>query len=91
MTGSTPPSGFITCVPPKKAKELPAIEAFADILSHDAVLIYRLAAKLPGRTSKELYRLYKDLELPLMLLLDNMRRVGIGVDGETCAREKLSG
>ena len=64
-----------------------SIEAFADILAHDALVIYRLAAELPGRMSKELYKLYKDLELPLMLVLDNMRRAGIGVDGESCARE----
>jgi DNA polymerase I len=62
-------------------------EAFAEILVHDARLIYRLAAELPGRMSKDLYRLYRDLELPLMFVLDNIRRVGIGVDGETCARE----
>jgi DNA polymerase-1 len=64
-----------------------SIEAFADILAHDALVIYRLAAELPRRMSKELYKLYRDLELPLMVVLDNMRRVGIGVDGETCARE----
>jgi DNA polymerase I len=64
-----------------------SIEAFADILSHDALLIYRLAAELPSRMSKELYKLYQDLELPLLVVLDNMRRAGIGVDGETCARE----
>jgi len=67
--------------------EYRSIEAFADIFSHDAVLIYRLAAELPSRMSKELYKLYQDLELPLMAVLDNMRRVGIGVDGESCARE----
>ena len=64
-----------------------SIEAFADILAYDALLIYRLAAELPGRMSKELYKLYQDLELPLMVVLDDMRRVGIGVDGETSARE----
>jgi DNA polymerase-1 len=37
--------------------------------------------------SKDLNKLYRHLELPLMLMLDNMRRVGIGVDGEVCARE----
>jgi DNA polymerase I-like protein with 3'-5' exonuclease and polymerase domains len=31
-----------------------SIEAFADILAHDALLIYRLAAELPSRMSKEL-------------------------------------
>ena len=64
-----------------------SIGAFADILSHDALVIYRLAAELPGRMSKELYKLYRDLELPLMVVLDDMRRVGIGIDGENCARE----
>jgi DNA polymerase I len=64
-----------------------SVEAFAEILAHDALVIYRLASELPSRMSNGLSRLYQDLELPLMLLLDNMRRVGIGVDGETCARE----
>jgi len=63
------------------------MEVFADILSHDALVIYRLATELPGRMSKELYRLYRDPELPLMLVLDNMRRVGLGLDGDTCAGE----
>jgi len=67
--------------------EYGSIEAFTDILAYDARLIYRLAAELPSRMSKELYKLYRDLELPLMVVLDNMRRGGIGVDGETCARE----
>ena len=61
--------------------EYRSIEAFADILSHDALVVYRLAADLPSRMSKELYKLIQDLELPLMLVLDKMRRVGIGVDG----------
>lgn len=64
-----------------------SIEAFADILAYDALVIYRLAIELPHRMSKELFKLYKDLELPLMLVLDNMRCVGIGVNGGTCARE----
>jgi len=67
--------------------EYGSMEAFADILSHDARLIYRLAAELPGRMSKELYNLYGHLELPLMVVLDSLRRVGIGVDGATCAFE----
>ncbi|MGO9571022.1 MAG: DNA polymerase [Desulfomonilaceae bacterium] len=62
-------------------------EAFAEVLAHDARLIYRLAAELPGRMSEELCGLYRHLELPLMIVLDNMRRVGIGVDGAACACE----
>ena len=34
--------------------EYRSIEALADILAHDALLIYRLAVELPGRMSKEL-------------------------------------
>jgi DNA polymerase I-like protein with 3'-5' exonuclease and polymerase domains len=71
----------------KDIYEYRSIEAFADTLAQDALVIYRLAAELPGRMSKELYRLYQGLELPLMVVLDNMRRVGIGVDGESCAGE----
>ena len=67
--------------------EYRSIEFFSEILSHDARIIYRLAAELPGRMTRELFSLYRHLELPLMLVLDNMGRVGIGVDGETCARE----
>ena len=57
-------------------------------LAHDACLIHRLAAELPGRMSEDLLKLYRDLELPLMLVLDEMRRVGIGVDGADCAQER---
>jgi len=64
-------------------------DVFADILAHDAQLIYRLGAELPRRMSKDLYRLYKHLELPLTLVLDRMRRVGIGVDGGACAQELM--
>lgn len=34
-----------------------SMEAFADILANDALMIYRLAAELPNHMSKELYKL----------------------------------
>ncbi len=63
-------------------------EVLAPALAHDARLIHRLAAALPGRMNKDLGDLYRDLELPLMLVLDNMRRVGIGVDGDACDQKR---
>jgi DNA polymerase I len=63
-------------------------ESFAVILAHDAVLIRRLADRLPTLMSPALRKLYRHVELPLMVLLDRMRRTGIGVDGEAC-REAL--
>jgi len=64
-------------------------EVFAEILAHDARLIYRLADELPRRMSKDIYKLYRHLELPLMLVLDRMRRLGIGVNGAASAQEFL--
>ncbi len=62
-------------------------EALSGILAYEARVIYRLALELHGRMSKELFDLYRHLELPLMVVLDNIRRVGIGVAADACARE----
>ncbi|WP_041286281.1 DNA polymerase [Desulfomonile tiedjei] len=56
----------------------------AEMLAYDAGLIFELAEKLPTLMSHDLQKLYNQIELPLMPLLDNMRRVGIGFDGEKC-------
>ncbi|MFC1833792.1 DNA polymerase [Thermodesulfobacteriota bacterium] len=63
-------------------------EVLASALAYDARIIHRLAAEMRGLMSEELHKLYRDLELPLMLVLDEMRRVGIGVDGAACAQER---
>jgi DNA polymerase-1 len=60
-----------------------------DILAHDAQLIYLLAEELPRHMNQGLKKLYRDLELPLMVVLDDMRRVGIGFDGIRCAEEMI--
>ncbi len=64
-------------------------EAFYEVLSSDAELSWRLHEQLSESMSKELWALYRELELPLMLVLDEMRRVGIGVDGSTCMKERM--
>jgi DNA polymerase I len=64
-------------------------EAFYATLAYDAELIWRLHEQLSQSMSKDLLRLYRDTELPLMLILDEMRRVGIGVDGNTCMKERM--
>lgn len=60
-------------------------ELAGEMLAHDAALIFQLAQRLPGLMSHGLRRLYRNIELPLMLVLDDMRRVGIGFDGLKCA------
>jgi hypothetical protein len=35
--------------------------------------------------SSDLKRLYRTIEFPVMLVLDDMRRIGIGFDGVKCA------
>jgi DNA polymerase I-like protein with 3'-5' exonuclease and polymerase domains len=62
-------------------------EAMADVLAYDAAIICRLEDTFSSLMSPRLKRLYCNLELPLMFILDNMRRVGIGVDGNACAEE----
>ncbi|MFC1833869.1 DNA polymerase [Thermodesulfobacteriota bacterium] len=60
-------------------------ELAAEILAHDAGLIYDLAERLPSVMSADLLKLYRNVELPLMVVLDDMRRIGIGFDGLRCA------
>jgi DNA polymerase I len=60
---------------------------FPEILAQDARLIFRLALELPKRMSRELAKIYRCLELPLMVVLHNVHRMGIGFDAGTCARE----
>lgn len=61
------------------------LKILREVLAHDAGVIFRLAAELPSRMAPELKKLYHDLELPIMVVLDGMRRVGIGFDGVRCA------
>ena len=60
------------------------MELAAEILAYDTRLILELAQRLPCLMSPELRRLYRDLELPLMGVLDDMRHIGIGFDGLRC-------
>ena len=55
--------------------------AFDDMLAYDACLIYRLGQVMPALMDTQLRRLYRDLELPFMAVLHEMRVDGIGVDG----------
>lgn len=52
-------------------------EAFYEALAYDAELIWRLEEKLSESMSEDLQRLYRQLELPLMVILDEMRRTGM--------------
>jgi len=45
----------------------------AQVLSYDARIICRQAAELTNRISDDLYRLYRNLGLPLMLVLEIMQ------------------
>jgi DNA polymerase I-like protein with 3'-5' exonuclease and polymerase domains len=62
-------------------------EAVHDALVHDARTIHRLAGALPVQMDKALYDLYQRVELPLMVVLDSMRRVGVGIDGKRAYEE----
>ena len=59
----------------------------ASVLAYDAGIIRRLADTLSFSMSPGLKKLYRQMELPLMFILDEMRRVGIGVAGAACAEE----
>jgi DNA polymerase I len=63
------------------------LEAFHDALVHDPRTILRLAEALPEQMDRDLFNLYRRLELPLMLVLDSMRRVGVGIDGDRARGE----
>jgi DNA polymerase I len=62
-------------------------EAFYDALVRDARTIHRLAEALPDQMDKALYDLYQHVELPLMHVLDSMRKTGIGIDGNRASVE----
>ena len=65
------------------------LKALREILMRDAQVIWSLGKELPQHMTKDLLRLYHRLELPLMLVLDRMRRVGVGVDGTTAQKERI--
>ena len=65
-----------------------ASQAFPEILARDAELIWRLSQVLFDVMPSDLKKLYRHVELPLMIVLDQMRRDGIGVDREACAIER---
>ncbi|MGO9566827.1 MAG: DNA polymerase [Desulfomonilaceae bacterium] len=65
-----------------------ALKALRETLMRDAQVIWSLGKELPQHMPKDLLRLYQHLELPLMLVLDRMRRVGIGVDGAAAYKER---
>jgi DNA polymerase I len=56
--------------------------AIQEALVRDARTIFRLAEALPSKMGRDLFNLYRRVELPLMHVLDCMRRVGIGIDGD---------
>ncbi len=57
----------------------------AELLAHDPGLILELAGMVHSLMSSDLGKLCRHLEVPLMLVLDDMSRVGIGFKGATCA------
>jgi DNA polymerase I len=61
--------------------------ALHEALVRDACTTFRLAQVLPAQMDKTLFNLYQRLELPLMHVLDCMRRVGIGIDGDRAHAE----
>jgi DNA polymerase I len=67
--------------------ELGNPDLLADMLSFDARGIFQLAQEFSQRMPPRLMRLYRELELPFMVVLNDMRRVGIGFDGLKCAAE----
>ncbi len=64
------------------------LKALRESLMRDAQVIWSLGKELPQHMSKDLLRLYQYLELPLMLVLDRMQRVGIEVDGSAAYKER---
>lgn len=55
---------------------------FHEAMVRDAQTILRLAEVLFPAMDLSLFNLYRDVELPLMLVLDSMRRAGIGIDSD---------
>lgn len=67
-------------------RDIPA--PFHEALVRDARTIFRLAEVLPAQMDKGLFNLYQRVELPLMHVLDRMRRVGVGIDGDRARLER---
>lgn len=65
------------------------VTAIHEALVRDARTIFRLAEVLPAQMDKTLINLYQRVELPLMHVLDSMRRAGIGIDGDRAHAELL--
>jgi DNA polymerase I-like protein with 3'-5' exonuclease and polymerase domains len=63
------------------------VTALHEVLVRDAHTIFRLAQALPSKMDRDLFNLYRRMELPLMHVLDCMRRVGIGIDGDRAHAE----
>ena len=63
--------------------------AIHEAMVRDARTIFRLAEVLPEQMDRDLFNLYRQVELPLMHVLDSMRRVGIGIDGGRAHMELL--
>jgi DNA polymerase I-like protein with 3'-5' exonuclease and polymerase domains len=61
--------------------------AIHEALVRDARTMFRLAEDLPSNMDRDLFNLYRRVELPLMHVLDRMRRVGIGIDGDRAHAE----
>jgi DNA polymerase I len=79
---------YLGCSYPYKMTDIygnASLELASEILAYDACLIRRLADELPSLMSPDLMKLYRHVELPLMHVLDDMRRVRIGFDGIKCA------
>ncbi|MGO9614144.1 MAG: DNA polymerase [Dissulfurispiraceae bacterium] len=62
-------------------------EAIALSLSYDAYLIYRVAERLKVEMDEEVKWLYRYVEVPLAMVMAQMHRDGIGVDGVECAEQ----
>lgn len=56
---------------------------------HDARIINPPAAEIASRISDDLHKLCRKMELPLMLVLEQMSGVGIGVNWAACAQEYI--
>ncbi len=65
-------------------------KAFEEGLAHDAELILRLSRELDAQMAAALGKVYRHVELPLMVLLNEMHRTGIGVDRAECAKQKAA-
>jgi DNA polymerase I len=61
--------------------------AIHEALASDARTIFRLSEVLPAEMDRDLYNLYRRVEVPLMHVLHGMRQVGIGIDGERARHE----